>query len=82
MHGLSIAEIESLFDRPVVVLPDKENAQGERRFRAIRTTAKKRKAFIVFTERDRGNGVLIRPIGARYMHKKEIESYEKTHPDA
>ena len=40
-HGVSIAEIESLFDRPVVILPDKENAQGERRFRAIGTTAKK-----------------------------------------
>ena len=34
-HGLSIADIESLFDRPVVILPDKENFQGERRFRAI-----------------------------------------------
>jgi uncharacterized protein len=39
-HGLSIAEIESLFNRPVVILPDKENAQGERRFRAIGTTSK------------------------------------------
>jgi uncharacterized DUF497 family protein len=35
----------------------------------------------VFTERDRGDGVLIRPISARYMHKKEVESYEKTYPD-
>jgi hypothetical protein len=26
---VSIAEIESLFDRPVVILPDKENAQGD-----------------------------------------------------
>jgi hypothetical protein len=25
-HGLSVTEIESLFDRPVVILPDKENA--------------------------------------------------------
>ena len=80
-HGVSIAEIESLFDRPVVILPDKENAQGERRFRAIGTTSKKRNVFVVFTERDRGNGVLIRPISARYMHKREVESYEKTYPD-
>jgi uncharacterized DUF497 family protein len=46
-HGLSVAEIESLFDGPVVILPDKENAQGERRFRAIGTTSKKRNAFVV-----------------------------------
>lgn len=74
-HGVSIAEIESLFDRPVVILPDKENAQGERRFR------EKRNVFVVFTERGRGNGVLIRPISARYMHKREVESYEKNYPD-
>jgi len=80
-HGLSVAEIESLFDQPVVILPDKENAQGERRFRAIGTTPKKRNAFVVFTERDRGNGVLIRPISARYMHKREVGSYEKNYPD-
>ena len=47
----------TIFDRPVVIVPDKENAQGERRFRAIRTTSKKRNAFVVFTERDRGDGV-------------------------
>ena len=51
-HGLSIAEIESLFDRPVVILPDKENPQGERRFRAIGTTAKGRNGFVVFTQPD------------------------------
>jgi hypothetical protein len=34
-----------------------------------------------FTQRERGNGVLIRPISARYMHKKEVESYEKTYPN-
>ena len=73
---VSIAEIESLFDRPVVILPHKENFQGERRFRAIGTTSKKRNAFVVFTQRNSGNGVLIRPISARYMHKREVESYE------
>jgi uncharacterized DUF497 family protein len=41
-HGLSIAEIESLFNRPIIILPDKENPQGERRFRAIGTTEKGR----------------------------------------
>jgi hypothetical protein len=33
------------------------------------------------TQRGRGNGILIRPISARYMHKKEVENYEKNYPD-
>jgi uncharacterized protein len=80
-HGLSIAEIESVFSRPVVILPDKENPQGERRFRAIGTTVEGRKAFVVFTLRNHAGGVLIRPISARYMHKRGVMSYEKNYPD-
>ena len=80
-HGVSIAEIEGVFNRPVVVLPDKENPQGEQRFRAIGTTLESRKIFVVFTLRDHGDGVLIRPISARYMHKGEVASYEKNYPD-
>jgi hypothetical protein len=80
-HGVSIGEIESVFDRPVVILPDEKNSKDERRFRAIGTTAIGRNAFVVFTERASGNGVLIRPISARYMHKKEVDLYEKTYPD-
>ena len=80
-HGVSIAEIESVFSRPVVVLPDKENPQGEQRFRAIGTTFESRKIFVVFTLRNHGDGVLIRRISARYMHKGEVASYEKNYPD-
>jgi uncharacterized protein len=78
-HGLSIAEIEDVFSQPVMVLPDKENPQGEQRFRAIGTTFEGRNVFVVFTLRKHGDGALIRP--TRYMHKKEVESYEKSHPD-
>jgi uncharacterized DUF497 family protein len=35
----------------------------------------------VFTQREGGDGVLIRPISARYMHKKEVDLDEKTYPD-
>jgi len=80
-HGVSIAEIEGVFNRPVVVLPDKENPQGEQRFRAIGAAFESRKIFVVFTLRNRGDGVLIRPISARYMHKGEVASYEKNYPD-
>jgi uncharacterized protein len=34
-HGMSIEEIEAVFTRPVVILPDRESASGERRLKAI-----------------------------------------------
>ena len=37
--------------------------------------------FIVFTILRKGDGLLIRPINARHMHKKEIDAYEKENPD-
>jgi hypothetical protein len=37
--------------------------------------------FVVFTMRCRGEDWLIRPISARYMHRKEIVSYEEENPD-
>jgi uncharacterized DUF497 family protein len=45
-------------------------------------TDSRRRVFLVFTLRRKGDKQLIRPISARYMHKKEIESYEKENPGA
>jgi uncharacterized DUF497 family protein len=39
-----------------------------------------RAVFVVFTIRERGGRRYIRPVSARYMHKSEIESYEKDNP--
>jgi uncharacterized DUF497 family protein len=80
-HGLSSSVIEGLFNRPLAVLPDSAHSQGERRFRAVGRTDKGRGVFIVFTLRRNGDELLIRPISARYMHKKEIDAYEKENPD-
>ena len=80
-HGLSIEAIESVFDRPVLVLPDRDHVSGERRFRAIGTTSDGRKAFIVFTMRSHRKTRLLRPISARYMHQKEVAHYEKAYPN-
>jgi uncharacterized protein len=81
-HGMSIGEIEAVFTRPVLILPDHENASGESRLKAIGTTPAGRHAFIVFTWRtERTDGALLRPISARYMHKGEVEAYEKAYPD-
>ncbi len=80
-HGLSVSAIESLFARPIAILPDAAHSHGEHRFRAIGRTDKGRGVFIVFTLRHDGEEVLIRPISARYMHKKEIDAYEKENPN-
>lgn len=79
-HGLTSSAVESLFDRPLAVLPDAIHSQSERRFRAIGRTDRGRGVFIVFTLRRKGDELLIRPISARYMHAKEIEAYEKENP--
>ena len=79
-HGVSIETIEGLFSKPLAILPDHEHSQNERRFKAIGRTDKKRTVFIVFTLRQNGDDMLIRPISARYMHEQEVENYEKENP--
>jgi uncharacterized DUF497 family protein len=36
---------------------------------------------VVFTLRNHGKGVLLHPISARYIHKREVKNYEKAYPD-
>jgi hypothetical protein len=77
---MTIAGIESLFEGPVLILPDKENPSGERRYGAIGTTDEGRKAFVIFHLRHRNGAQRLRPISARYMHRKEVAAYEKAYP--
>jgi uncharacterized protein len=76
-HGLTLADIESLFSRRVLIVKDEANSEAEQRFRAIGVTASGRHAFVVFTWR----GKTLRPLSARYMHRKEISRYEKDNTD-
>jgi uncharacterized DUF497 family protein len=76
-HGVSTALIESFFREDIAVLPDPLHSKGEERFKAIGITETGRWLFVVFTLRNRRRRTFIRPIGARYMHAKEIEHYEK-----
>jgi uncharacterized DUF497 family protein len=76
-HGVSTADIEALFARPVAVFPDPAHSRIETRFKAIGTTARERHVFVVFALRQRGDVTLIRPISARFMHRKEIRYYEE-----
>jgi uncharacterized protein len=76
-HGVSIAEIEALFRRPLAVFPDPAHSRSETRFKAIGRTDRDRTVLIVFTLRKRGGETLLRPISARYMHRKEVKYYEE-----
>lgn len=79
-HGVSLPEIEGLFlDGELHVAPDVAHSTQESRFLAI-GRAGSRHVFLAFTIRERGGKRFIRPISARYIHRKEIESYEKAHP--
>ena len=80
-HGVSRQEIEAVFSGPVIILPDHGRSQTEHRSRAIGRTGEGRAAFIVFTVRERNGHRYISPVGARYMHQEEIDSYEKDNPD-
>lgn len=76
-HGVSIAEIESLFTQQLTVLQDERHSLLEHRFKAVGRGKFNRPIFLVFTLRNRNGKTFIRPISARYMHRKEIQNYEK-----
>lgn len=76
-HGVSLVEIERLFDRPLRIEPDPAHSAREERFKAIGTTSTGRHVFLVFTLRRHGAETLIRPISARFMHRKEVQHYEE-----
>lgn len=72
-HGVSMLEIQRVFlDGSTWMMPDIAHSDEEERIVAI-NQINGRYIFVVFTER-RG---LIRPVSARYMHKKEVEYYGK-----
>jgi uncharacterized DUF497 family protein len=76
MHGVTIEEIEALFRGDPRVAPDVAHPDGEDRFVAVGRTAEGRPLFVAFTLREAEDKQLIRPVSARYMHRKEIERYE------
>jgi uncharacterized protein len=77
-HGVSSAEVEHvLAHAATLIVPDLKNSRAEPRFLAIGRTEAGRYAFVVFTPRQTGARILLRPISARYMHKKEIKKYEQ-----
>jgi uncharacterized DUF497 family protein len=76
-HGVPVAAIESLFHEPLAVFPDPVHSGTEERFKAIGRTDDGRGVLIVFPLRKQSDETFIRPVSARYMHRKEVEHYEK-----
>ncbi len=77
-HGVSISEIESVFTASTFFATDAAHSRDEARVRAVGVAHSGRYVFVVFTVRERSGQRLIRPLSARYMHKKEIKRYEET----
>jgi uncharacterized DUF497 family protein len=77
-HGLSIAQVEFVVTHAeTLIVRDVKNSNTESRFIAIGCTTEGRFAFVAFTPRIRDEQHLLRPISARYMHRKEVARYEK-----
>jgi uncharacterized protein len=74
-HGVSQIEIEQVAKNQPATMADPY--LGEARMRAIGKTDAGRYVFLVFVLRETGEGLLFRPISARYTHQKEIDSYAR-----
>ena len=73
-HGVTQAEIEQMFFRqPLIIAPDPGHSATESRYHALGRTDQDRWLHVTFTLR--GGGILIRPISARPMHRKERPIY-------
>ena len=77
-HGVSRSEIEALFHDEPVVFADPGHSHTEQRLRAIGRTSTGRAILVAFTLREVDGDIFIRPISARYMHRKEVMHYEKS----
>jgi uncharacterized DUF497 family protein len=76
-HGVSIVEIEELFRSDPSVGRDERHSEVEDRYVAIGRNRVGRPIFVIFTFRVTNGNRLVRPVSARYMHRKEIDRYEQ-----
>jgi uncharacterized protein len=79
-HSVSLGEIEALLSSDPGVAPDPSHSAQENRLIAVGRNAAGRPLFVAFTFRTKDHQRLIRPVSARYMHKKEIAGYETKGP--
>lgn len=77
-HGVSREEIQFVFANDPFSTPDEAHSQDEDRFIAIGENPSGRLVFAVYTVRLSPDGEeIVRPLSARYMHRKEIDHYAR-----
>ncbi len=76
-HGVTTVEIEHVLESDPFLVPDHKHSENEDRSIAVGLNRTGRPVFIVFTLRVVDGRELVRPLSARYMHRKEIEIYEQ-----
>lgn len=75
---ISLEIIEDFFKQELLIKEDLRHSFSEERFLAMGyTKSPKRCLFVAYTIRTKGAEKLIRPISARFTHKKEEEAYER-----
>lgn len=75
-HGVTVGEIEAVFQGPMRVLPDPAHSAAETRYLGIGRSTSGRHLLVAFTYREMDEQRLVRPISARFMHAKEVSHYE------
>jgi uncharacterized DUF497 family protein len=73
---VAIEVVEDFFKQKILIKEDTRHSLSEERFLAMGYTKEGRCFFVAYTIRTKGAEKLIRPISARYTHKKEEEAYE------
>lgn len=76
-HGVALSEIEAMFGRAVAIKPDLAHSTAETRLFGIGQGSDRRHIFVAFTIRTHAGIHYLRPISARYMHRKEVKYYEQ-----
>lgn len=74
-HGIGRDEIEAFFDQEPAVMADEAHSKAEQRYWAIGTGTNGRWMLVCFTVRRVAHLRFLRPISARYMHRKEVLRY-------
>ncbi len=70
--------LEDFFKQELLIKEDLRHSFSEERLLAMGYTQDPKRCLLVaFTVRVKGDERLIRPISARYTHKKEEEAYER-----
>ena len=70
-HGIDLAQLETVFDLPMITVEDERDSYGEVRLQSLGLW-NNRVVFLVWTPRDDDTAHLI---SCRYANRKETQSY-------